>query len=336
MRTGRYAGWRMWVVVAAASALAAAGCKATPDDGKKGGATGPHASVLRLLPGVGNVTDSKPEGDPLVFGPVENAAEGIKALEQDLGPAAGPFKGYGYVKSATQSYDRGGTGDKVTVRVFEMASAAEAFGIYSVASTGTQFPPDLGMAARMSPTTLAFASGAYYVTVEYHGTHDAANVLMEFGRAIAQEIGSAGNRPTLLLRFPIGAQEGQMYYLHKFETLAALPFFPRGGSPADIGRRLALSGDTDVAIVGYPTRRPNVLNYLFVIQYPTEAQAKIANNSYREYLSTTTNPAEKLVAVPDQPVQTYVVGTLNAMENSDNDRLAELIKSLSPPPPAQP
>jgi hypothetical protein len=323
----------MWVVVLAASALVAAGCKSAPDDGKKGAATGPHASVLRLFPSAaGEVSDWKAEGEARVFGPIQNAAEGIEDLQQDLGPAAATFQGYGYIKSAIQTYGRGQGGEKVVVRVFEMKTQAEAFGVYSVSATGSQFPDNLGLAARMNANKLAFAAGPYFVTVEYRGTNDPTNVLMEFGRWIAQQIGSAGNKPTLLQRFPTGAKEGEMYYLHTFQTLAMLPFFPTKGNTADIARKLDLSMDTDVAIVGYPTARPGFLNYLFVIQYPSETQARTANNNYNlGYLHASTNPAEKLIAMNDSAIQAYLAGTLNAMENSDNDRLAELLKTLAPP-----
>jgi hypothetical protein len=184
----------------------------------------------------------------------------------------------------------------------------------------------VGLAAQMGTRALGFVKGSYYVSLEYAGTGDATPALMEFGRWVADQITSPGYRPALLETFPLGSVQGDRYYLHQFETLAGLPFVPKG-DPTTMARMLDLGSETDMAIVGYPTTREGVLNHLFVIRYPTSVDASAAYTAYTGYLDNSTNPAEQNVAVAP-PVGAYLAGTFNAEENSINDRLAKLLDSL--------
>jgi len=319
--------WPTLALILVAAALGVPGCKSSPEE--KGGAkaepTGPHAAVLKLFPAAGDVTDWKIQGEGKVYGPAANQAESVETVELDAGPSASIIRSYDYVKSAVRNYIRGTAAEKVAVRLYEMKSPSEAFGLFSVRSTGNQFPL-VGLAARMSNTSLGFVKGSYFVSIEYSGTMDATPVLMEFGRWIADHITSPGYRPSMLESFPAQSVQGERYYLHKFETLASLPFVPKG-DPATMSRMLALGPLTDVAILGYPTDKAGELNYLFLVKYQTAEEARAAYTAYDGYLANSTVPAEHNVAVAP-PVGSYVAGTFNAEENSVKDQLAKLLASL--------
>ena len=150
--------------------------------------------------------------------------------------------------------------------------------------------------------------------------------LKEFAQWVDDQVTSKGYRPAILEGFPIGSIQGERYYLHTFYSLARLPFVPQGDA-AMVERALALGPETDVAIMGYPTTQTGVVNYLFVIRYPTAADATAAYNGYSAYLDGSTTPAERNIAVAP-PVQTYLAGTFNAEENSIRDRLAEVLTGL--------
>ena len=321
--------WCMLAVALVSAALVVSGCKTTPPDEPtvpaKPQPVGPHASLLKLLPGGQDISDWKAEGDAKVFGPVASPTDGVEAVETDLGQDAAAYRAYDFVKSATRKYVRGTAGETVMVRVFEMKSPSEAFGIFSVRASGAQFPL-VGLAARMSNASLGFVKGPYYASVEYKGTNDATPVLMEFGRWVADQVSSPGYRPAVLETFPLGSVQGERYYLHKFETLASMPFVPKG-DPVTMARMLALSNETDVALMGYPTEKPGVLNYLFVIRYPSDGDASAAFKAYDGYLANSKDPAEQNVAVAP-PVGSYLAGTFNAEENSVKDHLAKLLKGL--------
>lgn len=331
MRTSRLGLWRSMVVALALAALTVAGCKSAPDEaGKKAPPTGPNAAVLKLFPSVGDVSDWKASGDAKVYGPAANTADGIEDVKTDPTGGADILQNYGYVKSAVRKYARGTTGETVTVRLFEMKNSNEAFGVFSVMGSGKQFP-NIGLASRMSDTALALVKGPYFALIEYSGTNNSAPVLTEFGQWTASQIPAQGYLPSIFASFPLGSQEGERYFLHTFKTLASMPFFPKG-DPALIERLLALSSATDIAIVGYPTAKTGVLNYLFVIHYPSDGEAEAACKGYREYLDSVAakGGAESNVTLPESAVHAYVVGTLNAQENSLNDVLAKLIVSLNP------
>jgi len=325
-------GWGSWCMLAVAlvsAALVVSGCKTTPPEEQTPPArpqpVGPHASLLKLFPSGPDVSDWKNDGDVKIFGPAANPAEAMEAVETDLGPEAVACRAYDYVRSGTRRYVRGAAGETATLRIFEMKSPSEAFGLFSIRASGAQFPM-VGLAARMSNAALGFVKGPYYVAVEYKGTNDATPVLMEFGRWVADQVASPGYRPAVLETFPIGSVQGERYYLHKFETLASLPFVPKG-DPATMARMLALGGETDVAIMGYPTDKPGALNYLFVIRYPSDGDAAAAFKSYEGYLANSKDPAEQNVAVAP-PAGAYLAGTFNAEENSVKDHLARLLKGL--------
>jgi hypothetical protein len=329
MTTGIPRLWRLAAMALLAAGLGLAGCSTTPsEEGKpkqKPELKGPHAALLKLFPSVGDVSDWKAQGDAKVYGPAANPVEGLEALEVDLPAQAALFKGYGYVKSATRKYTRG-QNESVVLRVFEMKGSQDAYGVFSVTSVGTTFP-NIGLAARLSSNTLALVKGSYVAAAEYAGGMDPTPVLMDFGRYVADQIGAPGYRPAILDNFPLKSLEGERYYLHTFATLATLPFVPRGDAQA-MARALALTPDTEVAIMGYPTSRPGLPNYLFLIRYPGEAEAQAAYKAYAEsYLEQSANPAERNIAVAP-PIQSYLAGTFNAEENSVSDQLARLVAVL--------
>lgn len=325
-------GRRVWQVLAVGclAALLAAGCKTTPPEEEAPPEEiepqGPHAALLMLFPGAQDVADWKPVGEVEIFGPTANPAEGVKAIASDTGEGAALCGEYGYVKSGRRAYQRGAAGEAVTLRVFEMESPSEAFGLFSVGSRGTQFPL-VGLAARMNDRTLGFVKGPYFVWIEYEGPVGATSALMDLARVVAGGIASDGYRPSILESFPRGSVQGERYYLHTFDTLARLEFVPKG-DPGTLARVLALGPETDVAVMGYPTARAEALNHVFVIRYPSAEDATAAYNGYKRYLDTSADPAEQNATVAP-PVNSYVAGTFNAEENSIRDRLADLLEGLS-------
>ncbi|MCX5655525.1 MAG: hypothetical protein NTY65_12860 [Planctomycetota bacterium] len=322
--------WQWLALVFVAVAVGVAGCSTTPsEEGKpkqKVEPTGPHAAVLKLFPSVGDVSDWKAaQGDIKVFGPVANPAEKVELVDTDVPALATTLKGYGYVKSATRKYTRG-QNETVTLRIFEMNGPQDAYGVFSVSSSGTTFP-NIGLAARMSTTALALVKGSYLVTAEYSGSMDPTPVLMDFGRWVADQIATTGYRPALLDNFPLNSLEGERYYLHTFPILASLGFVPKG-DPAAMARAFSLMPDTDVAIVGYKTAKAGAPNYLFLIKYQTEADAQVAYKMYYEsYLAQSKNPAEGNIAVAP-PTGRFLAGTFNAEENSVDDQLGKLCAAL--------
>jgi len=312
----------------AAACFAIGGCKTTPpeEETSEEVAQGPHAELIAVFPTDKDVADWAPSGEAVdVYALTADPEQGVKPLADDVGSAADIYGQYGFVKSGTCRYERGQSGEAVTLRLFEMESPSEAFGVFSIQAEGTKFPT-LGLAARMTTKTLAFVKGRSFVLIEYDGPGDGTNVLMDFGRWVADQITSRGYRPSIMESFPPGSVQDQRYYLHAFDTLALLNFVPKA-DPGRLRGALGLGPQTDVAIIGYPTAAPETPNYLFLVRYPTEADAEAAYQRYTAYLDGSEDPAERNVAVAP-PVRMYLAGTLNAEENSIRDRLAGLLEGL--------
>jgi hypothetical protein len=317
------------LLVGFAAAMLAAGCSSTPTEPtapKSEEPTGPHAALLKLFPKAGAVPGWKLQGPVKVYGPTVDLADAVESLAADLPNEAAMFQGYNYRKSGTGRYAGGQPSETVTLRIFDMESPSEAFGVFSVVAKGKALA-SVGLAARLSAGALYFVKGNYYVWVEYGGAQPAEPVLKDFASAVAGEIKSPGYRPSILASFPAGAAEGEQYYLHTFETLSALPFVPKGDKDF-VKRLLALGPATDVTILGYPTEKPGALNHLFAIHYGSAAEAQAAYNAYSEYLDASTDPQERNTTVA--PKGQYLVGTFNAEENSVHDRLRELMAELGP------
>jgi len=324
---------RVTAVVLLAAALGLGGCKTTPPEETpkpRQEPTGPNAALLRLFPGAQDVSDWKPDGDAKVYAAAGTPEEGTQPLEAYAGPDASLLKGYDTVKVGVRKYARGGAGEALMLYVFEMKGPSEAFGLFSVTATWPrpQFP-EVGqaLAARMSGSDLGFVKGTYFVLAQVVGATEPTTALTEFMRWITEKITSAGYRPSVLQMFPMGSIEGDRYYLHTFDTLATLPFFPNTDRRA-LAQALDLGPQTDVAILGYRTETPDVTNYLFLVLYPNDATATAAYTAFVAYLDNSTSPADKNIAVAP-PVGRYMAGTLNAEENSVQDQLAKLVKNLA-------
>jgi hypothetical protein len=338
MRTDRLGSWRMAVLALAvagmATAMAAAGFGKTPTDdkGKRPEATGPHAAVIRLFPVGSEVTDWKASGDTKIYGQTADVANGVESIDAE-GPEAALVRGYEFVKLGTRKYVRGATaaGETVTMRVFEMKTSAEAFGLYSLRAVGTQFPTvDKALEARMSDKSLGFIKNQFFVLLQYTGPNNATGALMEFGNAIANLIDKPGYLPTLVDRMPSDSLQGQRYFLHQAETLLAVPCVPKTDI-AMMGQLLALKADTSVAIAVYAGEKPGENNSIFVIQYPTEADATAAYKAYDGHLQQSKNAADQNIAIAP-PVRTYLAGTFNAEEDSvpgpDGVRKYDMLSNL--------
>jgi hypothetical protein len=317
------------VLVGFTAALVAAGCGSSPEQApvKPEEPTGPHATLLKLFPKAGTVPGWKPQGPVKVYGPTLNMTDAVEPLVGDLPNDAALFQGYNYRKSGTARYAGAQPTDAVTLRVFDMESPSEAFGIFSVLAKGREFQ-GVGLAARMDHNSLKFVKGNYYIWIDFGGTGDAEPTLKDFAGSVAGEIKSPGYRPSILSSFPKGAVEGEMYYLHTFETLVTLPFVPKADREM-MKQRLALTPQTDVVIVGYPTDKPTVLNDVFTIRYGSPAEAESAYYMYSQYLETSNDPKEKNTTVAQKGQ--FLVGTFNAEENSVHDRLRELLPELAGP-----
>jgi hypothetical protein len=151
-----------------------------------------------------------------------------------------------------------GEGD-VIVDVFEMASPADAFGVYTHSREGE--PADVGQGGSYGYGTLSFWKGRRFVSVyAERESEPARGAVMALGRAVAASIKETGEPPALAGRLPReGLEEASLVYLRHPRILEAhVPVGPDNPlgvgpqAPAVTGRYRTGGGTADLVLVEYP------------------------------------------------------------------------------------
>ncbi len=256
----------------AASCLFVIGCvllapfapRASADDGP---------GLARFLPG--GIAGWTPSGDDKVF-----TRETIARHEG--GTSGETLLAYGFRRLLAREY-AGAAGARVTVEIHDMATAADACGVFMNDPEGDGL--DVGRAAVYRAGALRFWKGPYYVRLtagrETAGTRGA---LEKIGLKIAAAIPEGGSRPRLLGCLPPeGREEKSARYFHRQVSLNAHYYL------AD-ENVLHLDGGTEAVLARYREGRTSAL--LLVCRYRTPADARRAClNFSRAYFSARFNPA---------------------------------------------
>jgi hypothetical protein len=169
------------------------------------------------------------------------------------------YLAYGMSACATRRYaGPEGEGD-VVVDAFEMASPADAFGVYTHSREGE--PAGVGQGGSYGYGTLSFWKGRHFVSVYAERESERARgAVMALGRAVAGSIGETGDPPPLARRLPReGLDEASLVYLRHPRILEAHvpvgPDNPLGTgpqAPAVTGRYRVPGGTADLVVVEYP------------------------------------------------------------------------------------
>jgi hypothetical protein len=153
-----------------------------------------------------------------------------------------------------------GEGD-VVVDVFEMASSADAFGVFTHSREGE--PVDVGQGASYGYGTLSFWKGRHFVSVSAEQeSARAIEAVMALGRAVAARVAQTGPPPALVSRLPrAGLDESSLVYLRHPRILEAhVPVGPDNPlgvgpwAPAVTGRYSVVAGTADLVVVEYADR----------------------------------------------------------------------------------
>jgi hypothetical protein len=150
-----------------------------------------------------------------------------------------------------------GEGD-VVVDVFEMASPADAFGVFTHSREGE--PVDVGQGASFGFGTLSFWKGRHFVSVSAEQESERAGAaVLALGRSVAAAIADTGPPPALVSRLPkAGLDEASLVYLRHPRLLEAhVPVGPDNPlgvgpwAPAVTGRYSVGGGTADLVVVEY-------------------------------------------------------------------------------------
>jgi hypothetical protein len=161
----------------------------------------------------------------------------------------------------------------IVLDLYEQASPADAFGVFSVDRDGDV--ADVGQAAVLRPGWLSFWKGHWYGSVYAEGESDAArDALLALGRAAADAIHDAGEQPPLVGELPIdGLEETSVRFLHAQEILNGVVYL-------GFDNVFGLDPETDAVIGRY--ERAAGSGWLLLVDYSNESDASRAAERSRE------------------------------------------------------
>jgi hypothetical protein len=243
-------------------------------------------------PSQGNLTDLFPKGDAV---PGWHATSPAATYDQEtlfdlVNGQADAFFAYNFRQVAVQSYENG-TGDSIRVELWQLGSAADAYGLFSRNAAGES--AEMGNDAEMDPgRRLAFWQDRYYVQVRANQVLPEADILA-FATAIADALPRGGERPALLEELPATAS-GPRRRLFFRQEISVQDEVWLGGENI-----LALDSQTLGALGEYSN--DNETAYLLIIQYADGDAARQAMESLTtatiDGLVAATTSGKRLAAV---------------------------------------
>jgi len=188
-----------------------------------------------------------------------------KGVFEALNGGAEIYLDYGFRRLLVREYQKSRR-PRLTLHLFEMASAPDAFGMFTHEREGIDAA--VGEGGDYAGGLLRFWKGRHFVSIlAPTETPEVKAVILALGRHVAAQIPAAGRRPPLLARLPVaGRRVGSERYLH---THAALMHHLRLGSVNVLG----LDRRTAVAMGSYG--KDNPLRAL-VVRYPNAKRAELA------------------------------------------------------------
>lgn len=173
------------------------------------------------------------------------------------------YRSYAFEDVRVTRYTR--DGEKITVELFDMGTAADAYGVFSYARESEE--DGIGGGFERKGSVLCFWQNRYYVCVATHelGTDRSAG-LEEIARGIARQLPAGGDRPSLVSALPTnGLLPASDRYFHTHQSLNYHYYVARENL-------LSLSEETDVVLGRYEPGS----TYVVIVSYPSAEEARAA------------------------------------------------------------
>lgn len=169
------------------------------------------------------------------------------------------YLAYGMRRCLAQRYAGTPDGPGIVVDIFELATPADAYGVFTHDQEGE--PTAIGNEALLRHGWLSLWKGPYFVSVYAEGEAEGARAaLLELGRGVAAAIPEAGERPALVADLPSGGLVPRsVRYLHDQQTLNTVLFLSEDNV-------LLLSPETAAVVARY--NRESGSGYLLLVDYP--------------------------------------------------------------------
>jgi len=157
------------------------------------------------------------------------------------------YEEYGFARVVVQDY-KSTAGKSISLEIFEMKTAAAAFGMFTFKRSGQGKSLALGGGGELEAYYLNFWKGRFLVTLTgFDGSEGTVEGLLSIGRAVAAKLPNGGEAPGLVAALPAeGLRPGSVKYLKGLLGLNNVyPFYTaRGLAFKDAVRGIYDSGET--------------------------------------------------------------------------------------------
>ena len=182
------------------------------------------------------------------------------------------YMAYGMKHCVSQRYSGPDGGDEIVVDLFEMASPADAYGVFSHDHAGETV--EIGQGGVFRHGWLSFWKGGWYGSIYSSGGDESSRrAVVDVAGAVAEIIPGGGEVPDLVLELPSdGLDEATVCFLRSPQILNA-HVFVGGDNVFEIGP------EVEAVVARYEESEASA--HLIVVRYPNEAAAEAVEDRAR-------------------------------------------------------
>ena len=198
------------------------------------------------------------------------------------------YMAYGMVRCLSRRYSGPEGEPDLVLDLFEQASAADAFGVFTHDRDGEEV--DVGQGGLFRHGWLSFWKGHWFGSVYAEGESEAAKkAALALGRAAADAIAEVGEVPPLVAELPVdGLDPRTVRFLHTQEILNGVVY---------LGYENALQFGPEIDAVVGRYQRPEGGGWLLLVDYPDDATAELAEGAATEAGINIRRKGSRLAAV---------------------------------------
>jgi len=198
------------------------------------------------------------------------------------------YLAYGMVRCLSRRYSGPEGEPDIVLDLFEQASPADAFGVFTHDRDGEEV--DIGQGGLFRHGWLSFWKGHWFGSVYAEGESEASvEAVLALGRAAADAINEVGDVPPLVAELPAdGLDPRSVRYLHTQEILNGVVY---------LGYENALRFGPEVDAVVGRYQRPDGDGWLLLVDYPDDASAELAEGGAIEAGIAVRRQGSRLAAV---------------------------------------
>lgn len=218
------------------------------------------------------------------------------------------YMAYGMVRCLSRRYAGPEGEPDILLDLFEQASPADAFGVFTHDRDGEEV--EIGQGGLFRHGWLSFWKGRWFGSIYAEGESEASEqAVLALGRAVADAIDEVGELPSLVGELPAeGLDRRSVRFLHTQEILNGVVYL-------GYENVFRFGPEIDAAVGRY--QRQDGTAWLLIIDYPDEASAALAEGGAAEAGVIVRRRGARLAAVLAPEPQTAAEGLLRDAMGGD-------------------